>query len=84
MKGFDKKNKKASEDALKTLLDGLEPSAHCYLYFYGVLYHHKSSDSLPTDIQQCLVETRGIEPRISACKADVFPLALRPQKRSSS
>lgn len=27
-----------------------------------------------------LVEDRGIEPRISACKADVFPLALVPQK----
>ena len=26
-----------------------------------------------------MVENRGIEPRISACKADVFPLALVPQ-----
>ena len=29
---------------------------------------------VPTDPN--LVDNRGIEPRISACKADVFPLAL--------
>lgn len=34
-----------------------------------------------TELQNnILVESRGIEPRISACKADVFPLALAPQR----
>ena len=31
------------------------------------------------DDLNCLVDRRGIEPRISGCKPDVFPLALAAQ-----